>query len=284
MEALKSGVGVPCGIAYTYYAARRLPRGFPRLVAVIPVVVMYIILPWQVSTLHMKGFTGFAFMWIGSFRLLMLCFDVGPLATPWAQSNLFNFMAVAVFPVKLREPNSVFSYGYCCISLCSSCKCLPWSRNRTPIQQTLSVQLLDRLLGQKMEPCCNRYSSPICVWSYSVHLLEGPQKIREEKWRTRANKSWREASCLGTSNCGVVDICSFWIDPWTPFLLHDRDKNTYLGSYSFLYLSWFVHIHWSCFQKRLLVSLHQIAKIHCDPYDFHSHIHNRVLAVLPPYL
>lgn len=81
MEALKSGVGVPCGIAYTYYAVRRLPRGFPRLVAVIPVVVMYIILPWQVSTLHMKGFTGFAFMWIGSFRLLMLCFDVGPLAT-----------------------------------------------------------------------------------------------------------------------------------------------------------------------------------------------------------
>lgn len=106
MEALKGGVGIPCGIAYTYYTARRLPRGFPRLLAVIPVVVMYIILPWQVSTLHMKGFTAFAFMWIGSFRLLMLCFDVGPLATPWAQSNLFNFMAVAVFPVKLREPNS----------------------------------------------------------------------------------------------------------------------------------------------------------------------------------
>jgi hypothetical protein len=106
MEALKAGIGIPCGITYTYYAARRLPRGFPRLVAVIPVIGMYIILPWQVSTVHMKGFTSVTFMWIGSFRLLMLCFDVGPLATPWAQSNLFNFMAVAVFPVKLRIPNS----------------------------------------------------------------------------------------------------------------------------------------------------------------------------------
>ena len=106
MEAMKVGIGIPCGIAYTYYAPRRLPRGFPRLIAVIPVIGMYIILPWQVSTMHMKGFTSVAYLWIGSFRLLMLCFGVGPLATPWAQSNLLNFMAVAAVPVMFRAPNS----------------------------------------------------------------------------------------------------------------------------------------------------------------------------------
>lgn len=107
MEGLKSSSGIVgtilCGIIYSYYVVLKLPRGLPRIVAVLPVIGMYIVLPWQVSTLHMRGILSFMFMWISSFKLLMLSFDVGPLAKPWTMLNLWNFMAVSIFPVEIHE-------------------------------------------------------------------------------------------------------------------------------------------------------------------------------------
>lgn len=107
MEGLKICFGIVgtifCGIIYSYYVVLKLPRGFPRIVAVSPVIGMYIVLPWQVSTVHMRGILSFMFMWISSFKLLMLCFDVGPLAKPWTMLNLLNFMAVSIFPVEIHE-------------------------------------------------------------------------------------------------------------------------------------------------------------------------------------
>lgn len=94
---------IVCGILYSYYAVSKLPKGFPRLFAVLPVIVLYIALPWQLSSVHMRGITAFMFTWIGAFKLLMLCFEEGPLATPWARSNLFHFMAVAAFPIRVRQ-------------------------------------------------------------------------------------------------------------------------------------------------------------------------------------
>lgn len=97
---------IVCGILYSYYALSKLPKGLPRLIAVLPVVALYTALPWQLSSVHMRGITALVFMWVGSFKLLMLCFEVGPLATPWARSNLFHFMAVAVFPIRVRQSRS----------------------------------------------------------------------------------------------------------------------------------------------------------------------------------
>lgn len=97
---------IVCGILYSYYALLKLPKGLPRLIAVLPVIALYTALPWQLSTVNMRGITSFMFMWVGSFKLLMLCFEVGPLATPWARSNLFHFMAVAVFPIRVRQSRS----------------------------------------------------------------------------------------------------------------------------------------------------------------------------------
>ena len=68
--------------------------GFPRLIAVHPVVALCTTLPWQLSTLHMRVITS------PSFKLLMLYFETGPLATPWSISNLLRFMVVATFPIR----------------------------------------------------------------------------------------------------------------------------------------------------------------------------------------
>lgn len=107
MEGFKSSFGIVgiilCGIIYSYYVVSKIARGLPRIIAVLPVIGMYIILPWQVSTLHMRGAMSFMFMWISSFKLLMLSFNVGPLAKPWTMLNLRNFMAVSIFPIEIRE-------------------------------------------------------------------------------------------------------------------------------------------------------------------------------------
>ncbi|GLJ12676.1 hypothetical protein SUGI_0195630 [Cryptomeria japonica] len=95
--------GIICGISYSYFVVSRLPKGLARLVAVAPIIAFHTVLPGQVSTIHMRGQLSFMFMWISSFKLLMLCFDVGPLATLWARSNLLHFMAVAVIPIELRR-------------------------------------------------------------------------------------------------------------------------------------------------------------------------------------
>lgn len=97
---------IVCGILYSYYALPKLPKGLPRLIAGLPVIALYTALPWQLSSVHMRGMTSFMFMWVGSFKLLMLCFEVGPLATPWARSNLCHFMAVAAFPIRVRQSSS----------------------------------------------------------------------------------------------------------------------------------------------------------------------------------
>eukprot|EP01018_Ginkgo_biloba_P015211 Gb_09227 [translate_table: standard] len=97
---------ISCGLIYSYCVVFKLPKGFQRLITVIPVIGMYAFLPWQVSTVHIRGIISFLFMWISSFKLIMLCFDVGPLAEPWAHHNLSHFMAVAAFPIKVRHLNS----------------------------------------------------------------------------------------------------------------------------------------------------------------------------------
>ncbi|GLJ55597.1 hypothetical protein SUGI_1194090 [Cryptomeria japonica] len=106
-EVLKSSFGTVAtffgGLIYSYYVVSKLPKGLLRILAVIPVVGMYILLPLQLSSMHMRGTLSFIFTWIGTFKLIMLCFDLGPLANPWANFNLFHFVGVAAFPVEINE-------------------------------------------------------------------------------------------------------------------------------------------------------------------------------------
>ena len=51
-------------------------------------------LQWLLSTLHMRVITS------PSFNLLVLYFEIGPLATPWSISNLLRFMVIVAFPIR----------------------------------------------------------------------------------------------------------------------------------------------------------------------------------------
>jgi len=95
-----------CGILYSYYALSKLPKGFPCLIVTLPVIALFTVLPWQLSNVHMRGITAFMFTWVNSFKLIMLCFEVDPLATPWSRSNLFNFMVISTFPIRVCQSRS----------------------------------------------------------------------------------------------------------------------------------------------------------------------------------
>eukprot|EP01018_Ginkgo_biloba_P015208 Gb_11115 [translate_table: standard] len=107
---------VSCGIIYAYYVVANLPRGIPRIITIIPVIGLHTVLPWRVSNLLMRGHMYCFFTWISSFKLIMLCFEVGPLAEPRTKHSLSHFMAVAAFPINLRHDLSTKSRSKCCIS------------------------------------------------------------------------------------------------------------------------------------------------------------------------
>ncbi|OWM81327.1 hypothetical protein CDL15_Pgr007365 [Punica granatum] len=100
-EELKSFVAVwICTIAALYYcssAVSAIPQGTLRLLALLPIVFLFTVLPLKLSSFHIGGPTAFFLAWLGNFKLLLFAFDKGPLAQ---SRNLLHFISVACLPIK----------------------------------------------------------------------------------------------------------------------------------------------------------------------------------------
>ncbi|KAJ1254408.1 hypothetical protein BS78_K067200 [Paspalum vaginatum] len=97
---------VPAVIAcmgYARLASRRLRPGLPRLAAFLPVLVILPFFPLAFRAVHLRVISGFFLAWVAEFKLLLLASGQGPLhpALP-----LPTFVAVATFPVTLRDPKT----------------------------------------------------------------------------------------------------------------------------------------------------------------------------------
>ncbi|XP_051128937.1 acyl-CoA--sterol O-acyltransferase 1-like [Andrographis paniculata] len=91
-------------ITYCYYAAAMLRKGPPRLAAFLPVIGLLLVLPLQLRSMHLCGFTAFFLAWLAVFKLLMFTYGIGPLAAD--SISLPEFIAVACLPIKLRTQES----------------------------------------------------------------------------------------------------------------------------------------------------------------------------------
>ncbi|ERN10619.1 hypothetical protein AMTRI_Chr10g227450 [Amborella trichopoda] len=90
-------------LAYSYTVIPRLSPKIPRLLAISPVLYLLFILPWQFSTVHLRSISAFFLTWLCCFKLVLLCYDIGPLSRPWSTSSFINFVAVTAFPIKVKE-------------------------------------------------------------------------------------------------------------------------------------------------------------------------------------
>ncbi|KAK1397119.1 putative long-chain-alcohol O-fatty-acyltransferase 5 [Heracleum sosnowskyi] len=90
-------------ICYCYYISARFPKGILRLLTIFPIIYLFIILPFSLSSVHLGGPTVFYLVWLSSFKLILFSFDNGPLSTT-PPLSLLHFTCVALLPIKSKHP------------------------------------------------------------------------------------------------------------------------------------------------------------------------------------
>ncbi|MCL7049622.1 hypothetical protein MKW94_018548 [Papaver nudicaule] len=97
-------------LTYCYFISGNIPKGYPRLLSILPIIYIFTLLPLHLSSLCLTFGTGFFISWLGSFKLLLFSFDKGPLSshpTLLVSSSLpspmtfIRFLGIACLPIKL---------------------------------------------------------------------------------------------------------------------------------------------------------------------------------------
>ncbi|GLU20553.1 hypothetical protein SLE2022_367450 [Rubroshorea leprosula] len=87
-------------ISLLYYLLIRFPKGIPRLLLLPPIIYLFYLIPWYSSSSLLRGVSSFFLTWLASFKLLLFCFDQGPLANC---KSYLDFVLVSIFPLKIKE-------------------------------------------------------------------------------------------------------------------------------------------------------------------------------------
>ncbi|KAL2322731.1 hypothetical protein Fmac_027110 [Flemingia macrophylla] len=92
---------LPC-LCYCYYISSTIPKGFSRLLSLIPILYLFIILPFNLSSFHLGGPTTFFLVWLATFKLLLFSFNQGPLTQ---SPNIAHFITLATLPINPNKKN-----------------------------------------------------------------------------------------------------------------------------------------------------------------------------------
>ncbi|CAA6655758.1 unnamed protein product [Spirodela intermedia] len=98
-------VAVPAAFTYCYSLLSLLRAGKWRLLALLPVVVLFALLPLSFSTVHGRLISASILSWLAIFKLLLFAFDHGPLcdASATKRLSLPSFFAIASLPIMIRR-------------------------------------------------------------------------------------------------------------------------------------------------------------------------------------
>ncbi|GAV65207.1 MBOAT_2 domain-containing protein [Cephalotus follicularis] len=90
-------------LGYCYTLVTKIPQATLKLISLLPVFYFFSILPWYFSSSFLRGIISFFITWIASFKLLLFCFNRGPLVT---HTNYIDFIVLAIFPVRMKVKSS----------------------------------------------------------------------------------------------------------------------------------------------------------------------------------
>ncbi|XP_043715531.1 long-chain-alcohol O-fatty-acyltransferase-like [Telopea speciosissima] len=89
---------------YCYFIAAKIPDGKLRLLSLLPVIYLFIVLPFNLSSIHLLGPTTFYLTWLANFKLLLFSFDQGPLSlTTQPTPSLLQFISISCLPIKIKQ-------------------------------------------------------------------------------------------------------------------------------------------------------------------------------------
>lgn len=89
-------------LCYCYALGKIVRQGIPRLLAVLPVVCLFLALPLNLVSANLGGLTAFFVAWLANFKLLLFAFGKGPLCSDLSVS-LGSFVAVSCLPIKIQQ-------------------------------------------------------------------------------------------------------------------------------------------------------------------------------------
>ncbi|KAG4920777.1 hypothetical protein JHK84_049622 [Glycine max] len=98
---IKVWISAILGLCYCYYIAARIPKGFLRLLSLLPILYLFIILPLNISSPNLVGYTSFFLVQLGIFKLLLFSFNKGPLAL--SPPNIVHFISIASLPITPKQ-------------------------------------------------------------------------------------------------------------------------------------------------------------------------------------
>ncbi|XP_031489664.1 acyl-CoA--sterol O-acyltransferase 1-like [Nymphaea colorata] len=101
---LRAFLSTVASLTFVHIVVSRLPKNLPRLIATLPIFYLFFLLPWLFSSIAHRTICAFFLSWICNLRLLLFCFDSGPLLLH--RHSLRHFVAFAALPIQIRQPHS----------------------------------------------------------------------------------------------------------------------------------------------------------------------------------
>ncbi|MED6173440.1 hypothetical protein PIB30_059436 [Stylosanthes scabra] len=98
----KVSISVVISLCYCYWIGRLISAGKTRLIFLAPIVCFFLFIPFNFSSVHLRGSTGFFFGWLGTFKLVLFAFNKGPLSSD-PSISLGRFVAAASLPIKIQQ-------------------------------------------------------------------------------------------------------------------------------------------------------------------------------------
>ncbi|KAL8268106.1 hypothetical protein R6Q59_001904 [Mikania micrantha] len=94
-------------LGYCFFIAKIVPKGVPRLLTILPVVIVFLTIPLFLTSVHSIGAVSFFISWLANFKLILFAFEKGPLSSP--SIPLIRFFAMACFPIEVTQSSKGFS-------------------------------------------------------------------------------------------------------------------------------------------------------------------------------
>ncbi|XP_074307445.1 acyl-CoA--sterol O-acyltransferase 1-like [Silene latifolia] len=92
-------------LTYCYIISKITQKGFTRLLAILPIIALFLSLPLKLTSFHLGGTTAFFIAWLANFKILLFAFGQGPLCSlPTISFPLF--LALACFPIRIQQDPS----------------------------------------------------------------------------------------------------------------------------------------------------------------------------------
>ncbi|OVA00557.1 hypothetical protein BVC80_9087g50 [Macleaya cordata] len=97
-------------LTYCYLIPSKIPKGKFRFLSLLPIIIFFIILPLNLTTISLGGITAFFLPWLANFNLLLFSFGKGPLSSDDPYSISFSrFIFTACLPIKIKQNPSLKS-------------------------------------------------------------------------------------------------------------------------------------------------------------------------------